>query len=76
LRDAEEAIEAFSALLGDNSWFFRSDMPGMFDASIFAYTHLILDESLGWQHNPLADMVNRHENLVLHRNRILDRYFE
>jgi metaxin len=75
LRDAEEAVEALSALLGDDSWFFRSDMPGMFDASVFAYTHLILDESLGWQHNPLGDMVNRYENLVLHRNRILDRYF-
>jgi metaxin len=74
-RDAEEAFLAFSSLLGDDSWFFGNDRPGMFDASVFAYTHLLLDENLGWVHNPAGEIVKRHENLARHRDRILDMYF-
>jgi metaxin len=74
----DEAIDAFSALstlLGEDSWFFESKTPSLFDASVFAYTHLLLDESMGWKHNPLAERLATFQNLVGHRDRILGEYY-
>ncbi|EAW07514.1 putative mitochondrial outer membrane protein (Sam35) [Aspergillus clavatus NRRL 1] len=69
--DAADAFEALSALLGDNLHFFDRPNPGLFDASVFAYTHLILDEGMGWKQNRLGQLLRQHENLVQHRERLL-----
>lgn len=73
-REAEKAFEALSELLGDDEYFFSQDHPGLFDASVFAYTHLLLDEGLGWSTSMREGLV-LHENLVDHRNRLSKKYF-
>lgn len=76
LNDAEEAFQALADLLGRDQWFFGQEQPGLFDASVFAYTCLIQDGALGWKHNPLEELLStKHENLVNHRNRVLEMYF-
>lgn len=72
--DAGNAFEALSSLLGEDDHFFGRPNPGLFDASVFAYTHLILDEGMGWKQNRLAQLVREHTNLVQHRERLL-RFF-
>lgn len=72
--DAGSAFEALSALLGEDEHFFGRPKPGLFDASVFAYTHLILDEGMGWKRNRLAQLLREHTNLVQHRERLL-RFF-
>jgi metaxin len=73
--EAENAFTALSALLNDDAHFFGSDKPTLFDASVFAYTHLLLDESLNWQNTRLGDSLKRNENLVQHRQKLLNDYF-
>jgi metaxin len=73
--DADQAFEALSTLLSDAEYFFNRDRPGLFDASVFAYTHLILDEKLGWKYNRLEHSLSRYGNLEQHRQRLLNRYF-
>jgi len=75
MRDAAKAFAAFSELLGEDQWFFGQKQPSMLDASIFAYTHLILDEDLQWGENELGRQVSQHQNLVAHRDRIINQYF-
>lgn len=75
MQEAEEAIDALATLLGESEWFFGQSKPTLFDASVFAYTHLILDEKMGWQNNKLGDQLRPRENLVQHRNRILEMYY-
>ena len=77
LQDAADAFSALSTLLGDSDWFFNASKPGLFDAAVFAYTHLILDESLEWGENGngLRELLEKHDNLVHHRKRILELYF-
>ncbi|KAI9367809.1 hypothetical protein BJX61DRAFT_268085 [Aspergillus egyptiacus] len=69
--EAAEAFEALSALLGNKLHFFDRPHPGLFDASVFAYTHLILDQKMGWKYNRLEQLLRQHENLVKHRERLL-----
>ncbi|KAL3479748.1 hypothetical protein BJX99DRAFT_221702, partial [Aspergillus californicus] len=69
--EAAEALEALSTLLGDNTHFFDRPNPGLFDASVFAYTHLILDKNMGWKYNRLEQLLLQHANLVEHRERLL-----
>lgn len=69
--EAAEALEALSTLLGDNTHFFDRPNPGLFDASVFAYTHLILDKKMGWKYNRLEQLLLQHSNLVEHRERLL-----
>ncbi|KAI1938090.1 hypothetical protein LOZ66_003678 [Ophidiomyces ophidiicola] len=76
LSAAKDAFEVLSTVLKDQAYFTGTDTPGILDASLFAYTHLILDESFGWKRNPLKKYLNKYENLVRHRNRILQAYFE
>ncbi|KUL88642.1 hypothetical protein ZTR_05118 [Talaromyces verruculosus] len=73
--DADSAFEALSILLGDNEYFYNRSQPGLFDANVFAYTHLILDENMGWKYNQLAHSLSKYENLVRHREALLQRYF-
>jgi len=75
LKEAGEAFAALETLLGEEDWFFGSKVPGLFDASVFAYTHLLLDEGMGWRFNSLAEKLAGFHNLVGHRNRILERYY-
>jgi metaxin len=72
--EADKAFEALSILLGEDSWFFGSDKPALFDASVFAYTQLLLDD-LGWKEKKLCRALRRRANLVQHRERLLVRYF-
>ncbi|KAL2869285.1 putative mitochondrial outer membrane protein (Sam35) [Aspergillus lucknowensis] len=69
--EAAESFDALSTLLGDNTHFFDRPNPGLFDASVFAYTHLILDQKMGWRYNRLEKLLSRHENLIKHRERLL-----
>ncbi|TVY43727.1 Metaxin [Lachnellula subtilissima] len=73
--EADKAFEALSILLGEDSWFFGTSQPTLFDASIFAYTQLLLDDELGWQEKKLCRALRRRANLVQHRERLLVRYF-
>lgn len=70
--EAGEAFEALSKLLGDDEHFFARPNPGLFDASVFAYTHLILDDKMGWKRNRLGQLLRQHSNLVQHRDRLLN----
>jgi metaxin len=75
---ADEAFATLEALLGKDDWFFGAQRPGLFDASVFAYTHLLLDEGLGkgWVEPRLRDALMARTRLVTHRDRILARYFQ
>jgi metaxin len=74
---AEEAFAALETLLGKDDWFFGASGPGLFDASVFAYIHLLLDDGLGkgWLDTRLRDTLMTRKRLISHRNRILDTYF-
>ena len=76
IRDGAEALSALSTLLGSSRWFLAAEeRPGLFDASVFAYTHLLLDDEMGWRSNELGDVLRSLPNLVEHRDRILGMYF-
>jgi metaxin len=63
--------------LGKDDWFFGASGPGLFDASVFAYTHLLLDGALGkgWLDTRLRDALMSRKRLISHRDRIFDSYF-
>ncbi|KAI9715388.1 MAG: hypothetical protein M1812_006033 [Candelaria pacifica] len=73
--EANDAFEALNTLLGDVDWFFDAETPGLFDASVFAYTYLILDKGLGWKDERLMKTLRGKEGLVRHCERIFSRYF-
>ncbi len=73
--EADKAFEALSILLGGDEWFFGSEKPTLFDASVFAYTQLLLDEKLAWKEEKLCRALKRKNNLVQHRERLLVRYY-
>lgn len=73
--EAKKAFEALSVVLGEDDWFFGSEEPTLFDAGVFAYTHLLLDEDLGWRDDKLGSSVRERGNLVRHRERILTRFW-
>lgn len=70
---AKEAFEALSTVLGAEDWFFGTSEPSLFDAAVFAYTHLLLDDGLAWGERRLSDIVGDFQNLVEHRDRIFRR---
>jgi metaxin len=74
---AEEAFAALETLLGKDDWFFGASRPGLFDASVFAYTHLLLDDSLGkgWVDTRLRDALMSRKRLITHRDRIFAKYY-
>ncbi|GAD98394.1 mitochondrial outer membrane protein (Sam35), putative [Paecilomyces variotii No. 5] len=73
--EADNAFEALSTLLGENQYFFDRRTPGLFDASVFAYTHLLLDKSMGWRHNRLSVLLRKYKNLVRHRDNLFEKFF-
>lgn len=74
-RESSNAFDALSTLLGTDHWFLGTNQPTLLDASVFAYTHLLLDEEMHWSDGQLASQVIARQNLVDHRNRVLDKYF-
>lgn len=78
--EADKAFEALSILLADNEWFFSAGEgitpePTLFDASVFAYTHLLISPKLGWKDKKLVQCVTRRQNLVDHSHRTYTRYW-
>ncbi|KAK0258640.1 phosphatidylserine decarboxylase [Friedmanniomyces endolithicus] len=73
--EAEEAWEALSALLGEDEWFLGGKRAGWFDAGVFGYSELLLGEGVGWGENGMGEVVEKHGNLVRHRERIRALYF-
>ncbi|KAK2034708.1 hypothetical protein LX32DRAFT_578803 [Colletotrichum zoysiae] len=81
--DARAAFEALAALLDENGggggggegWFFGCREPTLFDASVFAYTHPLLDGDLGWADRTLPDILAGFPGLARHRERLLERCF-
>jgi len=74
---AADAFSALSTLLGEDNWFFGGEEPGILDVSLFAYTHLLLDEELGhgWADTRVRWVLVDHKNLVKHRKRLYKRCF-
>ncbi|PWW78279.1 hypothetical protein C7212DRAFT_358275 [Tuber magnatum] len=72
---AGDALEAISAILGKDTWFFGSRDPGLFDASVFAYTHPILNLRWHSEEDALFRAVMGHENLLGHERRIRVKFF-
>ncbi|RMD43198.1 hypothetical protein DV735_g1906, partial [Chaetothyriales sp. CBS 134920] len=72
---ADEAFRALSTLLGTRD-FFSGAEPGLFDAGLFAYTHLLLGFEPRWATSQLVDMLKKYDNLVAHRDRLLRQYFD
>lgn len=75
VRAVDEALRALSALLGENEYFFGQEKPGLFDASVFAYTQLLLDDQMAWEENQLGDALKEHANLVQHCYRVRQTHF-
>lgn len=80
-RKSDNAFSALSELLGDDEWFFAENVPGLMDASVFAYTHLLLDDAMmGWKAGEermgegLRD--GRWKNLAEHRRRIYEKCYQ
>ncbi|KAL8666756.1 MAG: hypothetical protein Q9202_001294 [Teloschistes flavicans] len=79
-RESDNALAALSQLLGDHAWFFDEDAPGLFDAAVFAYTHLLLDHGLGWRSEEerlgrgLRD--GRWKNLIDHERRVFRKCYQ
>jgi metaxin len=76
-KDAEEAFMALETVLGEDEWFFGAAKPSLFDASVFAYTNLLLDDGLGngWSESRLRNTVLGKQKLVALRERILATYY-
>ena len=77
---ADEAFEALAVRLDSdgNKWLSGRETPGLADATLFAYTHLLLDEGMGWADETLVEMVKAREgreSVVRHRDRILELYY-
>ncbi|KAI1109279.1 hypothetical protein F5Y14DRAFT_39324 [Nemania sp. NC0429] len=68
-----EAWKALDAVLGDDSWFFGSRVPGLFDAIVFSYTHLILHDGLDWGDRRLREILAQFPRLLSHRERVFQR---
>lgn len=77
--EAEEALRALECALGGDRWFFGAQRPGLFDASVFAYTHLLLAPDLGgsggWAKSRLGDAVRARQRLVRHQERVVEAFF-
>lgn len=83
---ARQSLESFALVLQDeekevgegNAWVLGGDGKGgptLIDAALFAYTHLLLDESMGWKDKRLVISVHRWPVLVRHRDRILKEFY-
>ncbi|KAM3503058.1 hypothetical protein MY11210_008857 [Beauveria gryllotalpidicola] len=76
LRAAEEAFAALAALLGEAEWFLGAERPGVLDAELFAYTHLLVGGQLTWGDEELVSRLTTFGNLVRHADRLYERYWK
>ncbi|CAJ2502922.1 Uu.00g103160.m01.CDS01 [Anthostomella pinea] len=67
---AREAFGALEAELGNKPWFFGSSQPGLFDATVFSYTHLLSDKGSGWEDLRLTHILDEFPGLNMHTLRI------
>ena len=74
MAEADRAFAALSTLLGDDNWFFGMEEPGLFDASVFAYTYLLLD-GMVWEESILEEKLRKYGNLIEHKDRISRRFY-
>ena len=72
---SDKAFGALSELLAGEDYYFGERKPGLFDASVFAYTNVILDDGLNWKDTRMVDGLRRYPNMVEHRERIFEAYF-
>ncbi|GAP84653.1 putative mitochondrial outer membrane protein [Rosellinia necatrix] len=75
-REAKEAFAALETVLGNNHWFFGAEIAGLFDATVFSYTYLILHDGLAWENRRLNQILNEFPRLVRHRDRIYQHCWE
>ena len=75
LSEAGRAFWALSKLLAEENYFSREKKPSFLDASLFAYTHPLLDSTLKWRNHRLENKLRQYDNLVCHRQRLLDAYY-
>jgi metaxin len=70
---ARSAFAALETLLEQSQtpWFFDAPGPTLFDASVFAYTQLLLDRRLGWVDRTVPDIVEAKLAVCRHRNALL-----
>jgi metaxin len=73
--NAEAALSALSKTLGSDNWIFKTTSPSLLDASIFAYTHPLVDPKLAWQNKKLTQILFKFQNLVDHHDRIFGLYY-
>ena len=57
----------------EKEWEKIDGLPSLFDAAVFAYTHLLLDPSMEWLDKRLVKAVARQPALVKHRDRVYRR---
>ncbi len=73
---AQGALDALASLLSESAtgWAFGVERPGMFDAALFSYTHLMMEFMSGGSGLALGTMVAEAGNgeLVRHRAAMLD----
>ena len=74
-RESGKAFEALSELLGEDRYFFGETKPGLFDASVFAYINVLQDHKLDWKDRRMHQQLKGCENLLEHRQRILESFF-
>ena len=74
-READAAFNALSELLGDHPYFFASKVGSLFDAAVFSYTNILLDDKIQWKERRMIEDLNKYKNLVRHRNMISQKYF-
>jgi metaxin len=73
---AANAFRSLSTLLDEDKFFFGQSTPGMFDASLFAYSQVILDERLDFRNPVLRSSLRKYPNLVQHRDRLIRGFFK
>lgn len=75
-KECERAFSALSQLLGNDLFFSTADHPSLFDASVFAYTNVLLDKQLAFSEWRMVEGLKNFSNLVQHQQRIYKLYFE
>ncbi|KAH6690560.1 hypothetical protein F5X68DRAFT_274472 [Plectosphaerella plurivora] len=80
--DAKAAFSALETILLETSgsgsadgFFSGAAEAAILDAEVFAYTNLILDETLGWVDNHLRNYLSEYPALTRHRENMLRTYF-
>ncbi|KAG4303624.1 hypothetical protein PCANB_000044 [Pneumocystis canis] len=66
--DAAHALDAVAIRLGEDIWFFGAKNPTFIDATLFAYTYLVLSTQLPG--NTLMHALKKHTNLIDHATRL------